>query len=61
VWGGINFLNNHWVLVFKIPSESQNCQFWVFFGDKIKIRIKELLGVVISKTSKKNWWLDRHS
>jgi hypothetical protein len=51
---GINFLNSHWVLVLKVPSESQNCQFWVFLGDKIKIRIKELLGVVISKTSKKN-------
>jgi len=51
---GINFLNNHWVLVLKVPSESQNYQFWVFFGDKIKIRIKELLSVILSKTSKKN-------
>jgi hypothetical protein len=37
---------------FLNPSESENCQFQVLFGGKKKIRIKELLGLVISKTAK---------
>jgi hypothetical protein len=52
-WVSISLIT-HWVLGFLSPSESQNFQFWGFLGDKIKIRIKELLGVVISKTSEKN-------
>jgi hypothetical protein len=49
---GIDFLNNHWVLVLFNPSQSENCQFQVLFGGKGKIRIKELLGLVLSKTAK---------
>jgi hypothetical protein len=66
---GINFLKNHWVLVFKIPSELPVLGF--FWGQN-KNQNQRIAGcgclknfkkeqAVFMKEQLKNWWLDRHS